>query len=79
MNIEFWAKSNCPKCDATKRVLDTGNVTIAYRSFDDESGLFDEAKARGFLGVPVVVTPDEAWSGYRPDKLIELPKWSGKH
>lgn len=74
MNIEFWTKSSCPKCKATERVLDGRNVTITYRSFDDEPGLIDEAKSRGFLEAPVVVTPEDAWSGHRPDKLIGLPK-----
>lgn len=74
MNIEFWTKTNCPKCSSTSRVLDGRDVTITYRSFDDEPGLVDEAKARGFFEAPVVITPDDAWSGYRPDKLIGLPK-----
>ncbi len=74
MNIELWVNSSCPKCDCTARVLDGRNVTITYRSFDDDPGLVDEAKALGFFEAPVVITPNDAWSGYRPDKLIGLPK-----
>lgn len=74
MNIEIWTKTRCPKCNSTARVLKERNVTITYRSFDDEPGLVDEAKARGFFEAPVVITPDDAWSGYRPDKLVGLPK-----
>lgn len=38
MNIEVWVKDNCSTCEATQRVLDTRDVTITYRSFDDEPG-----------------------------------------
>lgn len=74
MNIEVWTKTNCHKCRSTSRILDGRDVTIIYRSFDDQPGLVDEAKARGSLEAPVVITEDDAWSGYRPDKLIGLPK-----
>lgn len=60
MNIEVWVKRNCSTCEATQRVLDTRDATITYRSFDDEPGLVDDAKARSFLTAPVVVTPDGA-------------------
>lgn len=74
MNIEVWTKSNCPNCDRTQSILSTRNVTITVRSFDDEPGLMDEAKARGFMAAPVVITDDDAWSGLRPDKLAMLPR-----
>lgn len=74
MSIEVWTKTNCPRCRSTARVLDDRDVTITYRSFDDEPGLVHEAKALGFSEAPVVITPDDAWTGYRPDKLIGLPK-----
>lgn len=74
MNIEFWTKTNCPQCTATDRILKTRNVTITVRSFDTEPGLVDEAKARGFASAPVIITDDDAWSGFRPDKLAGLPK-----
>ena len=60
MNIEFWVKRTCLTCEAAQQVLDTRDVTITYRSLDDEPGLVDEAGARGVLSAPVVVTPDDA-------------------
>lgn len=72
MSIVIYSKDNCPQCDATCRSLD--KYGISYRKVD----VVQDQQARSFvmsLGyqqVPVVVTAEDHWSGFRPDKLMAL-------
>lgn len=69
--VIVYTKSNCPACTATKRQLGTFGLTVEERSLEDASNL-EWAKAEGFAQAPVVVTDNDSWCGFRPDKLIEL-------
>lgn len=72
--ITIYSKPNCMQCDYTKRWLEENK--IPYQSIDvmqDDQALSDLQK-HGFSGVPVVAVGgfDNAWSGFRPDRLAEL-------
>lgn len=57
----------------TKRNLDS--LGIEYQEINlDESPQFREhvTKDLGFMAAPVVVTDTDAWSGFRPDKIMAL-------
>jgi glutaredoxin-like protein NrdH len=62
MAITVYTKPSCVQCTATYRVLDLSQ---------DETAL-ETVKELGYLQAPVVVTDDEHWSGFRPDKISEL-------
>lgn len=68
----LWTKANCPQCKLTSRQLDAAGIDYEVRSFDDEPELVEEARAMGFQSAPVVITDDDAWCGFRPDKLAGL-------
>lgn len=70
--ITVYTKPACVQCNATYRALDAKG--IEYRSVDlsvDPSAL-DVVKAMGYMQAPVVVTDDDHWSGFRPDKIAAL-------
>jgi glutaredoxin-like protein NrdH len=72
MAITVYTKPSCVQCTATYRALD--NKGIEYEVFDvsvDEKAL-ETVKALGYLQAPVVVTDEESWSGFRPDKIAAL-------
>lgn len=72
MAITVYTKPSCVQCTATYRALD--NKGIAYEVLDlsvDENAL-DAVKALGYLQAPVVITDEEHWSGFRPDKINAL-------
>jgi glutaredoxin-like protein NrdH len=72
MAITVYTKPSCVQCNATYRALDKKG--IEYDIFDlsvDEKAL-DTVKSLGYLQAPVVITDNDHWSGFRPDKIDEL-------
>ena len=72
MAITVYTKPSCVQCTATYRALD--NKGIEYEVLDisvDENAL-EAVKALGYLQAPVVITDEEHWSGFRPDKINAL-------
>lgn len=72
MAIAVYSKPSCVQCTATYRALDKQG--IEYDIFDvsvDEKAL-EAVKELGYLQAPVVVTEDDHWSGFRPDKISTL-------
>ncbi|GAA4671909.1 glutaredoxin-like protein NrdH [Frondihabitans cladoniiphilus] len=72
MAITVYSKPSCVQCTATYRALD--NKGIEYEVFDvsvDEKAL-ETVKALGYLQAPVIVTDEDHWSGFRPDKIAGL-------
>ena len=72
MPITVYTKPGCVQCNATYRALDKKG--IAYRSLDisqDEEAL-ERLRALGHQQAPVVETPHDSWTGFRPDKIEEL-------
>ena len=70
--ITVYSKPACTQCTATYRALDSKG--IEYQAIDitsDESALA-RIKELGYLQAPVVVTADDHWSGFRPDKIDDL-------
>lgn len=72
MAITVYTKPSCVQCTATYRALD--NKGIQYEVLDvsaDEAAL-EHVKSLGYMQAPVVVTDDDHWSGFRPDKIATL-------
>ena len=73
--ITVYTKPACVQCDATKRHLN--KLGLDYETIDitqDETAL-DKILDMGFKAAPVVITDNDSWSGYNPDKingLVEL-------
>ncbi|AIV40860.1 MULTISPECIES: glutaredoxin-like protein NrdH [Curtobacterium] len=72
MAVTVYTKPSCVQCTATYRALD--NKGIQYEVLDvsaDEAAL-EHVKSLGYMQAPVVVTDDDHWSGFRPDKIATL-------
>lgn len=72
MKVTVYSKEHCPQCDATKRKLDKLGVDYDDVDLTDDDDLRNEMISKGFKATPIVITDDDSWSGYRPDKLKEL-------
>lgn len=70
--ITVYTKPACVQCTATYRALDARG--LEYRSVDlsVDTDALDVVKAMGYMQAPVVVTDDDHWSGFRPDKIATL-------
>lgn len=72
MTISVYSKPSCVQCTATYRALDKQG--IEYEVFDvsvDEKAL-NAVKELGYMQAPVVITDNDHWAGFRPDKISEL-------
>ena len=72
-HITVYTKPACVQCNATFRALKRAGVldlTIVDISEDAEAR--DYVMSLGYLQVPVVVTPDTHFSGFRPDRIKAL-------
>lgn len=72
MTIAVYSKPSCVQCTATYRALDKQGID--YEVFDvsvDEKALA-AVRELGYMQAPVVVTDNDHWSGFRPDKISAL-------
>ena len=72
MTVTLYTKPSCVQCTATYRALDNKGIEYTVKDLSLDEDALAEVKALGYLQAPVVVTEDEHWSGFRPDKIIEL-------
>lgn len=72
MSITVYTKPRCVQCDATKRALDKKG--IAYQTVDMAQDLqaLEYVKSLGYQQAPVVITADDHWAGFRPDKIAMI-------
>lgn len=78
MNIMLYSKKYCPQCSATKRKLDELGLEYHVINLEEHPAVLEDLRAQGFQQAPVVITEDDSWSGYRPDKLAALAARSPK-
>lgn len=69
MLVTVYAKANCAACDMTKKELLKRGVSYEERQIDVNPIYLEEVKEMGFASAPVVVTKNDKWSGFRPDKI----------
>ena len=52
-----------------------GEAALTFDEFRKETtgeNALEQVKALGYLQAPVVITDEDRWSGFRPDKISEL-------
>ena len=69
MSITLYTKPNCVQCNATKRALDKHGLDYETIDLTEDVNALDRIKDMGFQQAPVVFAGEEAWSGFRPDKI----------
>lgn len=72
MAITVYTKPSCVQCTATYRALDSKGIEYEIHDLTAEPDALAQVKALGYLQAPVVITDEDHWSGFRPDKIDEL-------
>jgi glutaredoxin-like protein NrdH len=72
MTVTVYTKDNCVQCEATKRHLDKIDVAYETVNITNNIGAVDKLISLGYRSAPVVVTDDDSWAGYIPEKLDKL-------
>jgi len=71
-NVTVYAKPLCVQCDATKRALAKAGVSYDLVDITEDDDARAKVQALGYVQAPVVITTEEHWGGFRPDKIKEL-------
>jgi len=72
MSITVYTKPSCVQCNATYRALDAKGIEYEIHDLSEDPTALEQVKALGYMQAPVVVTDEDHWSGFRPDKIDEL-------
>lgn len=72
MSITVYSKPSCVQCTATYRALDSKGISYRVVDLSEDAAAMERIKELGYLQAPVVETPTEHWSGFRPDKIALL-------
>jgi len=72
MTITVYTKPSCVQCTATYRALDSKGIDYNILDLSEDASALEQVKALGYLQAPVVITDEDHWSGFRPDKIDEL-------
>ncbi|MGN0109423.1 MAG: glutaredoxin domain-containing protein [Bifidobacterium sp.] len=72
MTITVFTKPQCQQCEATKRRLHDRGITFETVDLSENPATLTQLVQAGYRQAPVVITPDAAWSGYRPDLIDQL-------
>ena len=70
--ITVYTKPACVQCEATNRMMD--KLSIDYNTVDItlDTEAFDMLISKGYKSAPVVITDNDSWAGFIPDKISGL-------
>lgn len=69
----IYTKPMCRDCDSTKTLMRANGVVFTEIDITQDAEALQLVRDfYGFSAAPVVVTAEDAWSGYQPDKIKEL-------
>lgn len=72
MAVTVYSKPACVQCNATYRALDGKGISYKAIDISEDLNALDVVKAMGYMQAPVVVTDNDHWSGFRPDKIAAI-------
>lgn len=72
MSVIVYTNPNCQPCKATKRKLDKEGIPYSEVNIQEDEKAKERVRALGYSSAPVVMTDDDHWSSFRPDKIAEL-------
>jgi glutaredoxin-like protein NrdH len=70
--VTVYTKPSCVQCDATKRMMDKLKIEYSTVDITVDTEAFNMIVAKGFKSAPVVITDNDSWAGFNPDKISEL-------
>lgn len=70
--VTVYTKPSCVQCNATYMALDKAGVEYEKVDISQDSESLVFVQSLGHQQAPVVVTDDDHWSGFRPDKIEGL-------
>lgn len=72
MSVIVYTKPACVQCVATYKELDRRGVAYNLVDITEDDSALEAVMNMGYRQAPVVVSGDDHWSGFRPDKISAL-------
>ena len=72
LSITVYSKPHCQQCIATYKALDKRGLAYDIVDISQDSEALEMVRSLGYQQAPVIVTENEHWSGFRPDKVNGL-------
>lgn len=70
--VTVYSKPACVQCNATYRALDNAGVDYDVVDMSVDLDALEYVRGLGFAQAPVVVTENDSWSGFQPEKIKSL-------
>lgn len=70
--VTVYTLPSCVQCDSTKRVLTRNSVEFETIDLSSDETAMEYVRSLGYTAAPVVVSGEDHWSGFRPDRLSAL-------
>jgi len=70
--ITVYSKPACVQCEQTKKLLTKNGLEFDTVDITEDVDAYNTVVEMGFMSVPVVITDDDAWAGFQPDKINGL-------
>jgi glutaredoxin-like protein NrdH len=70
--VTVYRQPPCVQCNATCRALEARGIAYQSVELSHDAEAVERVHALGHLQGPVVMTGEEHWCGFRPDKIEEL-------
>lgn len=72
MSVTVYTKPACVQCTATYRALEQRGIEFNVVDLSQDQEAYNTILGLGYRQVPVIVTADDHWAGFRPDKINAL-------
>ena len=70
--VTVYSKPACVQCKATYRALEKKDIAYETVDLSQDAEALERVRVLGYMQAPVVITDEDHWSGFRPDKIEEL-------
>mgnify|MGYP000562218586 CR=1 FL=1 len=70
--VTIYTKSDCIQCKMTKQALTRAGITFKEIDILKDISMLHKLKKEGLIQLPYVVTTDQHWNGFQPDKIKAL-------
>lgn len=70
--ITVYTKPACVQCEQTKKLLTKNGLEFDTVDITEDVDAYNKVVEMGFMSAPVVITDDDAWAGFQPDKINGL-------
>ena len=67
-----YTKDNCVQCDMTKRLMDKIGIEYDVVNISNDPEALDKLVQLGYRAAPVVITDNDSWAGFQPDRIADL-------